>query len=54
MPLTTEPSMLEILRRIVQEVDSAPSFQAALDVLVASVRDATGTDLRAPGFPAEL
>ena len=34
MPLTTEPSMLEILRRIVQEVDSAPSFQAALDVLV--------------------
>lgn len=45
MPLTTEPSMLEILRRIVQEVDSAPSFQAALDVLVASVREATGTEV---------
>ncbi|MFX5839681.1 phosphoenolpyruvate-protein phosphotransferase PtsP, partial [Acinetobacter baumannii] len=36
---------MEILRRIVQEVDSAPSFQAALDVLVASVREATGTEV---------
>ncbi|MEL0028792.1 MAG: GAF domain-containing protein, partial [Perlucidibaca sp.] len=37
--------MLEVLRRIVQEVDSAPSFQAALDVLVRSVREATGTEV---------
>jgi len=37
--------MLEVLRRIVQEVDSAPSFQAALDVLVHSVREATGTEV---------
>lgn len=37
--------MLEILRRIVQEVDSAPTFQAALDVLVRSVREATGTEV---------
>lgn len=43
--MTSEPGMLEILRRIVQEVDSAPSFQAALDVLVASVREATGTEV---------
>jgi phosphotransferase system enzyme I (PtsP) len=40
-----EPSMLETLRRIVQEVDSAPSFQAALDILVQSVRDATHTEV---------
>ena len=40
-----EPSMLETLRRIVQEVDSAPSFQAALDILVSSVRDATHTEV---------
>jgi len=40
-----EPSMLETLRRIVQEVDSAPSFQAALDILVRSVRDATHTEV---------
>lgn len=40
-----EPSMLETLRRIVQEVDSAPSFQAALDILVSSVRDATNTEV---------
>ena len=46
MPLVpTEPSMLEVLRRIVQEVDNAPSFQAALDVLVASVREATDTEV---------
>ena len=46
MPLVpSEPSMLEILRRIVQEVDNAPSFQAALDVLVASVREATNTEV---------
>ncbi len=45
MPMTSEPGMLEVLRRIVQEVDSAPSFQAALDVLVASVREATGTEV---------
>lgn len=37
--------MLDVLRRIVQEVDSAPTFQAALDVLVASVREATGTEV---------
>jgi phosphotransferase system enzyme I (PtsP) len=37
--------MLETLRRIVQEVDSAPSFQAALDILVSSVRDATHTEV---------
>ncbi len=40
-----EPSMLETLRRIVQEVDSAPSFQAALEVLVSSVREATHTEV---------
>ena len=37
--------MLDVLRRIVQEVDSAPTFQAALDVLVALVREATGTEV---------
>ena len=37
--------MLETLRRIVLEVDSAPTFQAALDVLVHSVREATGTEV---------
>ncbi|MDP1541127.1 MAG: phosphoenolpyruvate--protein phosphotransferase [Moraxellaceae bacterium] len=40
-----EPSMLETLRRIVQDVDSAPSFQAALEILVRSVRDATHTEV---------
>lgn len=40
-----EQSMLHTLRRIVQEVDSAPSFQAALEVLVSQVRDATGTEV---------
>lgn len=37
--------MLEVLRKIVQEVDSAPHLQAALDVLVASVREAMGTEV---------
>ncbi|MFQ3216167.1 MAG: phosphotransferase system enzyme I (PtsP) [Paraperlucidibaca sp.] len=45
MPLNTDSSMLEILRRIVQEVDSAPNFQAALDILVSSVREAIGTEV---------
>lgn len=45
MGLTSVPSMLETLRRIVQEVDSAPNFQAALDVLVSSLREATGTEV---------
>jgi phosphotransferase system enzyme I (PtsP) len=37
--------MLETLRKIVQEVDSAPQLQAALDVLVTSVREAMGTEV---------
>ena len=37
--------MLETLRKIVQDVDSAPQLQAALDVLVSSVREAMGTEV---------
>lgn len=37
--------MLDTLRKIVQEVDSAPHLQAALDVLVARVRESMGTEV---------
>ena len=37
--------MLNSLRKIVQEVNAAPSLQAALDIIVARVRDAMGTDV---------
>ncbi len=37
--------MLESLRRIVQDVNSAPSLQASLDIMVSSVRAAMGTQV---------
>jgi phosphotransferase system enzyme I (PtsP) len=37
--------MLDTLRKIVQEVDSAPQLQQALDVLVTRVREAMGTEV---------
>lgn len=37
--------MLEKLRKIVQDVDSAPNFTAALDVMVTSVRETMGTEV---------
>lgn len=37
--------MLEKLRKIVQDVDSAPNFAAALDTMVASVRNTMGTEV---------
>ncbi|MDP2226730.1 MAG: phosphoenolpyruvate--protein phosphotransferase [Moraxellaceae bacterium] len=37
--------MLEELRKIVQDVDSAPNFTAALDIMVASVRKTMGTEV---------
>lgn len=37
--------MLDTLRRIVQEVDSAPNLSAALDTLVTLVRDAMGVQV---------
>ncbi len=37
--------MLEELRKIVQDVDSAPNFTAALDTMVASVRRTMGTEV---------
>jgi phosphotransferase system enzyme I (PtsP) len=37
--------MLEALRSIVQDVNSAPSFRAALDVIVARVRETMGTEV---------
>jgi phosphotransferase system enzyme I (PtsP) len=37
--------MLEKLRKIVQDVDSAPNFAAALTTMVASVRDTMGTEV---------
>ncbi len=37
--------MLDKLRRIVQEVDSAPNFAAALNTMVSSVRDTMGTEV---------
>ena len=37
--------MLEILRSIVQDVNSAPTFRDALDVIVARVREAMGTEV---------
>ncbi|MES2919631.1 MAG: phosphoenolpyruvate--protein phosphotransferase [Pseudomonadota bacterium] len=37
--------MLEKLRKIVQDVDSAPNFAAALDTMVRSVRETTGTEV---------
>lgn len=37
--------MLEKLRKIVQDVDSAPNFTAALDTMVTSVRDTMGTEV---------
>lgn len=37
--------MLEKLRKIVQDVDSAPNFTAALDTMVTNVRDTMGTEV---------
>lgn len=37
--------MLEILRRIVQEVNSAPDLSSALDVMVSRVRQSMGTEV---------
>lgn len=37
--------MLEKLRKIVQDVDSAPNFAAALDTMVTSVRTTMGTEV---------
>jgi len=37
--------MLEALRSIVQDVNSAPSFRSALDVIVARVRETMGTEV---------
>lgn len=37
--------MLEQLRKIVQDVDSAPNFTAALDTMVMSVRETMGTEV---------
>jgi phosphotransferase system enzyme I (PtsP) len=37
--------MLEALRSIVQDVNSAPTFRAALDVIVARVRETMGTEV---------
>ncbi len=37
--------MLESLRRIVQDVNTAPSLQASLDIMVSSVRQAMGTQV---------
>lgn len=37
--------MLDKLRKIVQDVDSAPNFAAALNTMVASVRDTMGTEV---------
>lgn len=38
-------AMLDTLRRIVQEVNSAPNLQTALDIMVSSVRDSMGTEV---------
>jgi phosphotransferase system enzyme I (PtsP) len=37
--------MLEKLRKIVQDVDSAPNFTAALDTMVISIRETMGTEV---------
>ncbi len=37
--------MLETLRSIVQDVNSAPNFRSALDLIVGRVRDAMGTEV---------
>ena len=37
--------MLEVLRNIVQEVNAAESLDHALDIIVARVRVATGTEV---------
>ena len=37
--------MLNSLRKIVQEVNSAPSLQQALDLIVSKVRQAMGTEM---------
>ena len=37
--------MLDVLRRIVQDVNSAPNLQSALDILVSSVRSSMGTEV---------
>lgn len=37
--------LLDRLRKIVQEVDSAPNFTAALDTMVTSVRETMGTEV---------
>jgi phosphotransferase system enzyme I (PtsP) len=37
--------MLDKLRKIVQDVDSAPNFTSALDIMVTSVRDTMGTEV---------
>ena len=37
--------MLDILRRIVQEVNNAPDLRVALDLMARRVRDAMGTEV---------
>jgi phosphotransferase system enzyme I (PtsP) len=37
--------LLDMLRKIVQDVDSAPNFTAALDTMVTSVRESMGTEV---------
>ena len=37
--------MLDILRRIIQEVNSAPDLKQALDIIVARVCEAVGVDV---------
>ena len=37
--------MLETLRNIVQDVNAAPNFQRRLDIIVARVKDAMGTEV---------
>jgi phosphotransferase system enzyme I (PtsP) len=37
--------MLDILRKLVNDVDNAPNLLAALDVIVQSVRDALNTEV---------
>src|SRR5690606_40345769 len=39
------PAMLDILRRIVQEVNNAPDLRVALDLMARRVRDAMGTEV---------
>src|SRR5690606_26992366 len=39
------PAMLDILRRIVQEVNNAPDLRVALGLMARRVRDAMGTEV---------